>query len=65
VYNLYIDNTNNLNELKLYITSYKFKFLTINGFSISSSDDLGPISFSSFAYTDKVVPIRSKDLVLN
>ena len=65
MYNLYIDNTNNLNKLELYIIQYEFEFLVINGLSISSSNDLGPISSSSFAYADKVTLIKSEDLVLD
>ena len=65
VYNLYIDNTNDLNKFKLYITQYKFEFLVIDGLSIFSSDNLGPISSSSFIYADKVTLIRYKDLGLD
>ena len=65
VYNLYIDNTNDLDKFKLYITQYKFKFLAIDSFFISSSNNLGPISFSSFIYIDKVMLIKNKDLGLN
>ena len=56
MYNLYIDNTDDLN---------KFKFLAIDSLSISNSNNLGPISSSSFIYTDKVILIKSKDLGLN
>ena len=65
MYNLYADKTNNLDKLKLYITQHEFKFLVIDRVPISSSDNLGPTSSSSFAYMDKVMPVRSKDLVLD
>ena len=65
VYNLYIDNTNNLNKFKLYTTQYKFKFLVINSLFISSSNNLGPTSSSSFIYMDKVMLIKYKNLGLN
>lgn len=65
VYNLYADNTNNLDKLKLYITQHEFKFLVIDSFPISSSNNLGPTSSSFFTYTDKVTLVRGKDLGLN
>jgi hypothetical protein len=65
VYNLYADKTDNLDKLKPYITQYKFKFLVIDRVPISSSNNLGPTSSSSFTYIDKVTPVRSKDSVLD
>jgi hypothetical protein len=65
VYNPYTDNTNDLNEFKPYTTQYKFKFLAINSLFIFSSDNLKPTSSFSFTYTDKVAPIKNKDLVLD
>ena len=65
MYNLYIENTNNLDKFKLYTTQHKFEFLVINSLPIFSSDDLKPTSSSSFAYIDKVILVRSKDLVLD
>ena len=65
VYNLYIDNTDNLNKFKPYTTQYKFKFLAINSLPISSSNDLGPTSSSSFTYADKVMLAKYKDLGLD
>lgn len=65
MYNPYADKTDNLDKLEPYTTQYEFKFLAIDGVPISSSNDLGPTSSSSFAYTDKVTPARSKDLVLD
>ena len=55
VYNLYADNTDNLDKLKLYITQYEFKFSAIDSIYIFSSNNLGPTSSSSFAYMDKVM----------
>ena len=65
MYNLYIDNTNDLNKFKLYIIKYKFEFLVIDSLPISSSNDLGPTSSSSFIYADKVILIKSKNLGLD
>ena len=65
MYNPYIDNTNNLNKFKLYTTQYEFKFLAIDSLPISNSNNLGPTSSSSFAYMDKVILAKSKNLGLN
>ena len=63
MYNLYADKTDNLDELEPYTTQHEFEFSAIDGVPISSSDDPGPTSSSSFAYADKVTPARSKDSV--
>ena len=65
MYNLYIDNTNNLNKFKLYTTQHKFKFLVIDSLPISSSNNLGPISSFFFTYIDKIILIKNKDLGLD
>ena len=65
MYNLYADNTDNLNKFELYTTQYKFEFLVINSLSISSSNDLGPTSSFFFTYVDKVMLIKYKNLGLD
>ena len=65
MYNLYTDNIDNLNKFKLYITQYKFKFLVIDNLPISSNNNLGPTSSSSFTYIDKVILVKSKNLGLD
>ena len=65
MYNPYTDNTDDLDKLKPYTTQYKFEFLAIDSLPISSSNDLGPTSSSSFAYADNITPARSEDLGLD
>ena len=65
MYNLYTDNTNDLNKFKPYITQHEFKFLVIDNLLISSNNNLGPNSSSSFIYMDNITLIKSKDLGLN
>ena len=65
MYNPYADNTDDLDELEPYTTQHEFEFSAIDGLPISSSNDSGPTSSSSFAYADNVTPARSEDLGLD